>query len=190
MSVQIISFRHRQERNNVCVCAHRTVCNCLYSMYHCSSRMLCNSPRLLILYFYLSVSSPPWQSHVNSLIQQLMMRSKQEGRRRPNRSLIVTTNTCPCHPTSRGWRRDAVAGTGSQTHGWTRVHAHTHILLITQVTGSLQEHTPACLFLLSVLTWSLLAVPWKYTNFVFLSCLVWLQGTYTNLYSGSVIQQG
>lgn len=55
----------------VCVCAHRTVCNCLYSMNNLSSCIICNSSLLVICYFYLSVSSL-WQSHVNSLIQHLM----------------------------------------------------------------------------------------------------------------------
>ena len=73
MSVEIISFRCRQERNNAYVCVPAELCeNCLYSIYYQSRCMLCNSPLLLILDFFKSVSSPPWQSHVNSLIQQLM----------------------------------------------------------------------------------------------------------------------
>lgn len=64
----------------------------------------------------------------------------------------------------------------------TYAHTHTHILLITQVTGSPQEHSKLPFSPVSVLTLSLLAMPWKYTNFVFLSCLVWLMNLHQSLF--------
>lgn len=127
MSVQIISFRCRQERKNVCMSTQLCGIVCtVTAATHFSSCLL------LILCFYLSVSSASWQSHVNSIIQH-------ERRWQPNRPLMVMTNTSPCHPTVRAWRW--YAGTGTQTHGWTHRCAHTHILLITQVTGSRLEHS-------------------------------------------------